>query len=38
MAGNAWEDMFALKTAIEASGYKTRKESKARSRRSKAWR
>ena len=32
-----WEDMFAIKTAIEKSGYKTRKDSKARSRRSKAW-
>ena len=26
MPGSAWEDMFAIKQAIEASGYKTRKD------------
>ena len=26
MPGNAWEDMFAIKQAIETSGYKTRKD------------
>ena len=34
----AWEDIFALKQAIEKSGYKTRKDVEGVIRRSKAWR